>query len=152
MNPGDRSIGELPLPPSMGLCSFQKFLKKPSYMIFTTMERAAIQSKEMETEAPGGCHLPNFTQPSGGPRIGLPPTPPPTEGSMETIVYLLVAWGFPSGASDKEPACQYRRCKRCRFDPWVRRSPGGGNGNPFPYLAWRIPWTEEPGGLRSIGS
>ena len=27
--------------------------------------------------------------------------------------------GFPSGASDKEPACQCRRCKRRRFDPWV---------------------------------
>ena len=96
------------------------------------MERAAIQSKEMETEAPGGCHLPNFTQPSGGPRIGLPPTPPPTEGSMETIVYLLVAWGFPSGASDKEPACQYRRCKRCRFDPWVRKIPRRRAWQPTP--------------------
>ena len=28
------------------------------------------------------------------------------------------------------------------------RSPGGGPGKP---LAWRITWTEEPGGLRSIG-
>ena len=30
-----------------------------------------------------------------------------------------------------------------------RRSRGEGNGNP---LAWRIPWTEGPGGLQSIGS
>ena len=28
--------------------------------------------------------------------------------------------------------------------PGLERSPGEGNGNP---LAWRIPWTEEPGGL-----
>ena len=120
------------------------------------MERAAIQFKETETEAPGGCHLPSFTQPSGGPRTGLPPTPPPTEGSMETIVYLLVAWGFPSGASDKEPACQYRRCKRCRFDPWGGgRSPGEGNGNRLHYSclenpmdrgAWRA--TASPWGLK----
>ena len=27
------------------------------------------------------------------------------------------------------------------------RSPGGGNGNPLQYLAWRSPWTEEPGRL-----
>ena len=27
------------------------------------------------------------------------------------------------------------------------RSPGGGNGHPLSILAWRIPWTEEPGGL-----
>ena len=32
------------------------------------------------------------------------------------------------------------------------RSPVGGNGNPLQYLAWRIPWTEEPGGLWSITS
>ena len=32
------------------------------------------------------------------------------------------------------------------------RSPGEGHGNPFPILAWRIPWTEEPGWLRSIRS
>ena len=31
-------------------------------------------------------------------------------------------------------------------------SPRGGHGNPFQYLAWRIPWTEEPGGLWSMGS
>ena len=29
---------------------------------------------------------------------------------------------------------------------------GGGNGNPFGILAWRIPWTKEPGGLHSMGS
>ena len=36
--------------------------------------------------------------------------------------------------------------------PGPGRSPGGGNGNPLQYLAWNIPWTEEPGGLQSIGS
>ena len=40
-------------------------------------------------------------------------------------------------------------------ETWVRslgwgRSPGDGNGNLI--LAWRIPWTEQPGGLQSIGS
>ena len=28
---------------------------------------------------------------------------------------------------------------------------GGGNGNPLSVLAWRIPWTENPGGLQSMG-
>ena len=32
--------------------------------------------------------------------------------------------------------------------PSLGRSPGEGNGNPLKYLAWRIPWTEEPGGLQ----
>ena len=35
--------------------------------------------------------------------------------------------------------------------PGSGRSPGGGNGNPLQYPAWKIPWTEEPGGLQSIG-
>ena len=31
------------------------------------------------------------------------------------------------------------------------RSPGGGNSNPLSTLAWGIPWSEEPGGLQSMG-
>ena len=33
----------------------------------------------------------------------------------------------------------------------VVRSPGGDD-NPLQFLAWEIPWTEEPGGLQSMGS
>ena len=36
--------------------------------------------------------------------------------------------------------------------PGLGRSFGGGDGNPLQCLAWRIPWTKEPGGLQSIGS
>ena len=36
--------------------------------------------------------------------------------------------------------------------PGPGRSPDGGHGNPLSILAWRIPWTEEPGGLQSMGS
>ena len=32
------------------------------------------------------------------------------------------------------------------------RSPGGGHVTYSSILAWRIPWTEEPGRLQSIGS
>ena len=40
------------------------------------------------------------------------------------------------------------KCRRCRFDPLVGKIPsGGGNSNPS-ILAWEVPWTEEPGGLR----
>ena len=31
--------------------------------------------------------------------------------------------------------------------PRSESSPGGGLDNPLSILAWRIPWTEEPGGL-----
>ena len=42
---------------------------------------------------------------------------------------------FPGGASGKESACQCRRHKRCRFDPWVGKIPW----QPTPViLPWRI--------------
>ena len=36
--------------------------------------------------------------------------------------------------------------------PGWGRSPGGGNATHSSTLAWEIPWTEKPGGLRSMGS
>ena len=35
--------------------------------------------------------------------------------------------------SGKEIACQCRRCKRYRLDPWVGKIPRGGNGNLLQY-------------------
>ena len=40
--------------------------------------------------------------------------------------------GSPGGASGKEPACQCRRHKRHRFNPWVRKLP------------WRRKWQPTP--------
>ena len=36
--------------------------------------------------------------------------------------------------------------------PGLERFPEEGNGNPLHILVWRIPGTEEPGGLKSMGS
>ena len=36
--------------------------------------------------------------------------------------------------------------------PGLGRSPGKGNGNPLQYSCLEMPWTEEPGGLQSMGS
>ena len=33
------------------------------------------------------------------------------------------------------------------FDPWVRKSPCRRKWQPTPVFFWKIPWTEEPGGL-----
>ena len=35
--------------------------------------------------------------------------------------------------------------------PWSERSSGEGNSNHSSILAWRILWTEQPGGLQSTG-
>ena len=36
--------------------------------------------------------------------------------------------------------------------PGLERSPGGWNGNPLQYSCLENPWTENPGGLLSMGS
>ena len=40
---------------------------------------------------------------------------------------------YPGGSSGKEPACQCRRHKRCKFSSGSRRSPGEGNGYSLQY-------------------
>ena len=35
--------------------------------------------------------------------------------------------------------------------PGLGRFPGEGNDNPLQHSCWQIPWTEEPGGLQSMG-
>ena len=39
-----------------------------------------------------------------------------------------------------------------RSDPWIGKILGEGNGNPLLFSCWEIPWTEEPGGIQSMGS
>ena len=66
---------------------------------------------------------------------------------------MYIIWGFPGGASGKELPCQCRRHKGHRFD--------GSLGQEDPLekevathssiLAWRVPWTEGPGGLQAMG-
>ena len=60
------------------------------------------------------------------------------------IMYISIhCEGFPGAASGKEPACQCRRHKRCGFDPWVRKTPGGGHGNPLQYSCLENPMDRE---------
>ena len=48
------------------------------------------------------------------------------------------------GFSSKDPACQCRRPKRHRSDPWVKKNPlEEGMATFSSILAWRISWTEE---------
>ena len=59
-------------------------------------------------------------------------------------------WGFSSGASGKEPACQCSRHKRHTFDPCVGTIPWRRARQPIPvYLPGESPWTLEPGRLQS---
>ena len=57
--------------------------------------------------------------------------------------------GFPGGSDGKASACNLRDLG---LIPGLGRSPGEGNGNPLQYLAWKIPWTEEPDKPQSMVS
>ena len=59
-------------------------------------------------------------------------------------------WGFPNSSVVKNPPANVRDTADAGSIPGSGRSPGGGNGNHSSILAWRIPWTEEPGRVQSI--
>ena len=42
---------------------------------------------------------------------------------IHIYMYPSETVGFRGGASGKDTTCQYRRHKRCGFDPWVRKIP-----------------------------
>ena len=117
--------------------------------------QAETCSGSQASPQPGGSHGAHLTTPSAPSclfpgstygcnlRLELPrllPGPRST-GWQEnsTFIYLFVGLlvfdisqtrfkGFPGGARGKEPACQCRRCKRPRFDPWVGK------------ISWRRKW------------
>ena len=59
--------------------------------------------------------------------------------------------GLPWWLSGRESSCNAEDTGDWGSIPGSGRAPGGGHGNPLQFLAWRIPWTEEPGGLQSMG-
>ena len=70
------------------------------------------------------------------------------EGGFNSLYKTI--WDFPGGSAVKNlPA----NAGDAIFIPGLESFPGGGNGSllqcscPLQYSCWRIPWTEEPGGL-----
>ena len=57
--------------------------------------------------------------------------------------------GFPGGSDGKESTCNAGDPGSI---PGSGRSPEEGKGNPLQYSCLEIPWTEERGGLQSLGS
>ena len=52
---------------------------------------------------------------------------------------------------EKDPPANTGDVRDAGSIPGSGRSPGGGYGNPLQYSCLENPWTEEPGGLQSIG-
>ena len=51
----------------------------------------------------------------------------------------------------KNPPTSVEDARNAGLVPGLGRSPGEGNGNPLQYFCLENPWTEEPGGLQSVG-
>ena len=64
----------------------------------------------------------------------------------ELVIYIYV---YPGGSDGEESACN---AGDLGLILGLGRSPGEGKATRSRILAWRIPWTEEPGGLQSMGS
>ena len=64
------------------------------------------------------------------------------------MLHFLYVIDFSGGSDSKESACSAGDMGSI---PGLGRFPREGTSSPLCILAWRIPWTEEPGGLESMG-
>ena len=60
--------------------------------------------------------------------------------------------GSPGGSVVKNLPAKAGDARDAGLFPGSGRSPRVGKGNHSSILAWKILWTEEPGGLQSMGS
>ena len=54
-------------------------------------------------------------------------------------LFCILHRASPMAQQVKNSPCQCRRCRRHGFIPWVRKIPGGENGNPFQYSFLKNP-------------
>ena len=60
--------------------------------------------------------------------------------------------GFPGGSAGKESSWNVGDARSVALIPGSGRSPDGEEiATHSTIFAWKIPWTEEPGGLQSVG-
>ena len=65
--------------------------------------------------------------------------------------FFIAEWfhhEFPWWPGGKECICQ---AGDTGLTPGSGRTPGEGNGTPLQYSCWKVPWTEQSGGLQSMG-
>ena len=76
----------------------------------------------------------------------------PRRVSLEFVGGLGKKQGFPGASSGEEHTCQCRRHKEMLVRSLGQEDPPEeGMESHSSLLSWRILWTEEPGGLQSMG-
>ena len=75
-----------------------------------------------------------------------------SEGKRKGGMIICQQWGFPIKPVGKESACSAGdggdRVRSLGWEDPLEKEMTTHSSN----LAWRIPWTEEPGGLQTMGS
>ena len=108
--------------------------------------------KEMATHSSVlASRIPEMVEPDGLPsmrshRVGH------NWSDLAAVAAAKPSLGFPGAAMVQNPLASAGDARDVGLIPGLGRSPGEGNGNHSSILAWKIPWTEEPGGLQSTGS
>ena len=83
-------------------------------------------------------------------------------GGNNSVIYttqsVVLFYGSPSSLQASQVVLEVKNLPVNAGDirdadsiPGSGRSPGGGNGNPLQYSCLKMPQTEEPGGLQSMG-
>ena len=81
---------------------------------------------------------------------GIPREDIPIALLASLFIYLCLHWGFPYGSVGKESICSGGDLG---LIPGLGRFPWRRAWQPTPvFLPGEFPWTEEPGGLQSMGS
>ena len=121
------------------------------------VRRSESSSAVSDSLWPHGLYIHEFSRPdywSGQPfpSPGDLPSPgiEPRSPSLQVDSFPAEPQGKSSG---KDPNWQCRRGKSHGFDPKVQKIPlEKGMATYSSILVWKIPWTEDPGGLQSMGS
>jgi len=77
---------------------------------------------------------------------------PRMDSDEKKLLILIEIVGFPGGTAVKNLLANAGDLRDLGVIPGWRRSPGGGHGNPLQYSCLENSWTEEAGGLQSMGS
>ena len=109
----------------------QKIRQNPLRLVFKSPSQSSFQKPSYFSNEL--CFISSAWLPAGFPHWKLffflqNGSPPPGRGRYGWASAL----GFQGGAGGTEPACQCRKHKRCRVNPWVRKIP------------WRRKWQPTP--------
>ena len=113
------------------------------------LEWVSMPSSKVSSQLRDWTHVSCVFCITGGFLTAEPPGKPHIYVCVCICVCVCVCMYIPGGSDGKESACNAGDPGSI---PWVRQDPlENGMATHSSILTWRVPWTEEPGGLLSTG-